>query len=38
MTTGWLQLLLVGVPVLIFIGAWMTLRHITKRPQQRKDQ
>lgn len=36
MSTGWLQLLLVGVPVLMFVGAWMTLRHVTKRPQDRK--
>jgi hypothetical protein len=38
MTTGWLQLLLVGLPVLMLIGAWMTLRHVTNRPHKRKQQ
>tara|TARA_R110002049_G_scaffold23508_1_gene83077 strand:- start:76 stop:192 length:117 start_codon:yes stop_codon:yes gene_type:complete len=37
MDKGWLQLLLVGVPVLMFIGAWMTLRHVSRRPDKRKD-
>ena len=37
MDKGWLQLLLVGVPVLMFIGAWMTLRHRSGRSDKRKD-
>lgn len=26
----WLQVLLAGVPVLLFVGAWMTLRHVAR--------
>jgi len=35
MDKGWLQILLVGGPVLALIGAWATLRHVTKRPNDR---
>lgn len=28
----WLQVLLAGVPVLLFVGAWMTLRHVARHP------
>lgn len=43
MEKGWLQLLLVGVPVLMFLGAWMTLRHVTHRrrgdrPHEREEE
>lgn len=37
MDKGWLQILLVGGPVLALIGAWATLRHVTKRPNDRKE-
>jgi hypothetical protein len=37
MSKGWLQLLLVGVPVLMFVGAWMTLRQRSRRHDERKD-
>lgn len=36
MDKGLLQILLVGGPVLALIGAWAALRHITKRPDNRK--
>lgn len=36
MDKGLLQLLLVDGPVLALIGAWAALRHVTKRPQDRK--
>jgi len=37
MDQGWLQILLVGGPVLALIGAWATLRHAAKRPHNRKE-
>ncbi|WP_162014363.1 hypothetical protein [Aromatoleum aromaticum] len=35
MEKGWIQLLLVGVPVLSLIGAWLALRGVAQRGARR---
>ncbi|KAI5912373.1 hypothetical protein PA01_19215 [Azoarcus sp. PA01] len=36
MEKGWIQLLLVGVPVLSLIGSWLALRVVAQRGTRRR--
>ncbi|MCK0510863.1 hypothetical protein [Aromatoleum buckelii] len=36
MEKGWIQLLLVGVPVLSLIGSWLALRVVAQRGARRR--